>query len=287
METFSKYPGLFAGFHAEQPDPAVPELTHAGEEWAPDDYKILQHKHPVWEFYLQLEGETIWRSRGRFYEVQSGTLLAVPPQIPHSLTDRVKTAHHYLFAGLDIAAIVARLPELSGAFPEGKILLQPETGSLAQIFRQLIGEVAVSRDYRTSGLRTAVKSLTVELARVLTGRPVQSLITMHPGIQRARDLLDQQPTQNWSAATLAQKSGLSISRLNERFRAELSTSPRQYLLDKRLELAAQSLLQNDLPITDLAFEMGFSSSQHFALAFRKKYGISARAYRQKHWSRKS
>src|SRR4051812_1524978 len=32
--------GLLAGFHAEQPEEAVPELTHFGEQWIPMHYRI-------------------------------------------------------------------------------------------------------------------------------------------------------------------------------------------------------------------------------------------------------
>jgi len=49
----------------------------------------------------------------------------------------------------------------------------------------------------------------------------------------------------------------------------------------RLEKAANKLKQSiDIPITDIAFDCGFSSSSNFAVAFKDHFGVSASAYRK-------
>ncbi|HLL89846.1 MAG TPA: hypothetical protein VK324_11120, partial [Tepidisphaeraceae bacterium] len=75
---------LLAGYHAERPDPGVPELTHAGEQWAPSEYLIPDHAHEFWEFYLQLDGGSGWESwedrrRPWRYRLTPGHFFAAAP----------------------------------------------------------------------------------------------------------------------------------------------------------------------------------------------------------------
>jgi transcriptional regulator GlxA family with amidase domain len=49
----------------------------------------------------------------------------------------------------------------------------------------------------------------------------------------------------------------------------------EYLIRCRLDAAAAMLRSEpDLPITAIAFCCGFQSSQYFARAFRKRFGLS-------------
>jgi AraC family L-rhamnose operon regulatory protein RhaS len=58
-------------------------------------------------------------------------------------------------------------------------------------------------------------------------------------------------------------------------------TPMQYLIQCRLELGAARLLCYPLVhVTDTAFDCGFSSSQYFATAFTKLFGVSPREYRK-------
>ncbi|HEV7230428.1 MAG TPA: helix-turn-helix transcriptional regulator, partial [Bacteroidia bacterium] len=48
----------------------------------------------------------------------------------------------------------------------------------------------------------------------------------------------------------------------------------EYLSDVRLELAKNDLLDKRKSATEIAFELGYSSLQHFSSAFKKKFGIA-------------
>jgi AraC-like DNA-binding protein len=65
----------------------------------------------------------------------------------------------------------------------------------------------------------------------------------------------------------------------EVFRAGFGETPKKYLLRQRIEEAARRLRDTDQAITRIALDLGFSSSQHFARAFRQLKGCSARDFR--------
>lgn len=70
--------------------------------------------------------------------------------------------------------------------------------------------------------------------------------------------------------------GRSVSTFRRDFKAQFSTSPKQWLINKRLEKAHALLInsQNNKTISDIAMESGFDDIPHFIKSFRKKYYIT-------------
>jgi AraC family transcriptional regulator, L-rhamnose operon transcriptional activator RhaR len=66
------------------------------------------------------------------------------------------------------------------------------------------------------------------------------------------------------------------------FRAAMGSSPIAYLIQLRINRAADMLRHGDRSITDIAFHVGFSDSNYFTRQFRKVIGISPRTYRRQH-----
>jgi AraC family transcriptional regulator len=67
----------------------------------------------------------------------------------------------------------------------------------------------------------------------------------------------------------------------EVFRRGVGVPPHQYLLARRVERAREPLAQTDLPVADVALEVGFASGQHFARVFRRLEGCSPREHRRR------
>lgn len=54
----------------------------------------------------------------------------------------------------------------------------------------------------------------------------------------------------------------------------------KYIQGRRLTIAARQLVESDRPITDIAYEAHYNSSQAFSLAFRSLYSCSPQTYRK-------
>lgn len=118
------------------------------------------------------------------------------------------------------------------------------------------------------------------LRQAVTDFAADATVAPSPGIAAVLALLDRDPTRRWTAGELAARAGLGPSRFHERFRAEVGSSPAAYALQLRLHRAQQLLTDGDRPITALALDLGFHSSQHFATAFRQSTGLTPRAWRE-------
>jgi len=73
---------------------------------------------------------------------------------------------------------------------------------------------------------------------------------------------------------------LSINHFLRNFKLAYRMSPYQFLLQVRLQRAAEILKNTDLPVSEIASIVGFDSSPSFIMLFRKAYKITPFQYRK-------
>jgi AraC-like DNA-binding protein len=78
----------------------------------------------------------------------------------------------------------------------------------------------------------------------------------------------------------ASQAGLSPFHFLRLFRSVLGVTPHQYLLRCRLRRAARLLADDERPITDIAFDVGFGDLSNFVRSFHRAAGVSPRAFRK-------
>lgn len=82
-----------------------------------------------------------------------------------------------------------------------------------------------------------------------------------------------------SLAELARIAGLSVARFKARFKQETGMPPAEYVLRARVEEAEQRLKDGRSNITDIAYDLGFSTSQYFATVFKRFIGQTPSAFK--------
>ena len=98
---------------------------------------------------------------------------------------------------------------------------------------------------------------------------------------RARDRMDAASHEAWPVRRLARVSGVSEAHFARSFRQAFGIPPHRYLLTRRVERATALLRDTDLPITDIAFQTGWSSLGTFGRTFRDITGESPGDLRQR------
>ncbi len=86
------------------------------------------------------------------------------------------------------------------------------------------------------------------------------------------------PSEAYNNEAMAKLAGLSEPRFKARFKEEVGVPPREYLTRHRLELACEALKRGRASITEIAFELGFPSSQYFATCFKRYYNCTPTDY---------
>jgi AraC-like DNA-binding protein len=98
-------------------------------------------------------------------------------------------------------------------------------------------------------------------------------------IEKAKCFMEQHLYSDISIPQVAQKIGISASKLNEIFKQYGSMPPHQYFLSMKIQEAKNILSRNDISIKALASSLGFQDEYYFSRLFRKKVGIPPRKWK--------
>lgn len=99
-------------------------------------------------------------------------------------------------------------------------------------------------------------------------------------ILRVLDYIAENITQPLSLAELADYAGYSLSRFKALFREITGQTPAQYIAMRKVEQAKQMLRRPEMSITDIAYDLGWSSSNYFCAVFKKYTNMSPMSYRK-------
>ncbi|HTG14027.1 MAG TPA: AraC family transcriptional regulator, partial [Blastocatellia bacterium] len=80
-------------------------------------------------------------------------------------------------------------------------------------------------------------------------------------------------------AEIAQQVSMSPSHFTRQFKLATGLAPHQYIMQKRIEAAEKLLSETEIPIAQIALEIGFQSQSRFTTLFRQLTGTTPRAYR--------
>ncbi len=105
--------------------------------------------------------------------------------------------------------------------------------------------------------------------------------TTHPTtLERALRHISKSADGSVSVSALAATLHTHRTHLHQLFIRHLGVSPQTYLNEQRLHRACQLLTQSSHSVTEIAYRLKFSSSQHLATSFKHRYGQSPSSFRK-------
>lgn len=101
-------------------------------------------------------------------------------------------------------------------------------------------------------------------------------------ISQAVTYINEHLTSLQTLDEIAQHVNLSISRFKHKFKQDMGTPPREYINFCKIEKAKELLLDSTLShsITDIAYDLNFTSSDYFSYAFKKYTGVTPSQYKK-------
>lgn len=140
------------------------------------------------------------------------------------------------------------------------IIEQPESMLLEYQVRHHVLDVLLHlmRSFQTSIYSTDIRDFTVALT----------------------ERIKSDPTLRLSTEKLAAEFGLSESHFYRVFRETNGISPASYMERVRMDCACHFLQKSSSSITNIALDLGFKTSQHFATVFKKYIGMPPREWRR-------
>jgi AraC-like DNA-binding protein len=125
-----------------------------------------------------------------------------------------------------------------------------------------------------TALRTAFASDSIDV-------PAWFNAQTDPIIGRVVRLMQNEPETPWTVGSLASHVGVSRALLARRFHELVGEPPMTFLTSWRMALAADLLSERGTTVAQVAQQVGYGSPFTFSTAFKRSYGLSPKAYRER------
>lgn len=97
-------------------------------------------------------------------------------------------------------------------------------------------------------------------------------------IKKVMSWVEKEILRNPPIEELAEVAHLSSSRLNSKFREQIGMAPGEFVKQTRMNLSKSLLRKGDRNITQIAFDLGYCSSQHFSDTFKRYFGYCPKQF---------
>lgn len=146
--------------------------------------------------------------------------------------------------------------------------------------------------YNRSGARDrlALYGAVFELAHCLTGDANRQLsFRGNKGrgevVRAAVKYIRASLNEDLSLATLAARFGFSSVHFHRLFKEGTGVTLGSFVEGERIRRASDLIVSTDMTLTEIAYAVGFSSQSYFSAAFRRRTGMTPRAYERAEFAR--
>lgn len=170
--------------------------------------------------------------------------------------------------------------------PIGRILslnncpVLSEVKEVGQLFQNMHSELVNQEIGYTVRINQMIDELFILMARQLT-RQNSSRRDFPQTFMKLEQSLRENLSHQWTLEEMAALVGLGTTAFSEKVKNYTGFSPLNYLINIRISEAIKLLKRPDVHVTDIALDVGFYSSQHFATTFKKLTGYTPSDFRKK------
>jgi AraC-like DNA-binding protein len=232
---------------------------------------------PEFQIIYVTKGEGIFSCCSNTYHVKPGSIMLVLPGVKHTYQPLAETGWREHWVGF-------KGGYFSGLLEEGRLSSKHiffETGlhdSVLSLFSQIFDEVRIQRPLYQMKACAAILSLVAEvLARE---RRKEQPNYCEQIVTRAKHLMETNIYGAINLSGISDQLGISTSRLNEIFKTYTSMTPYQYYIHIKIHKAEGILEQEDIPVKEAAYKMGFEDQYYFSRLFKNKTGFSPSSWKK-------
>jgi AraC family transcriptional regulator len=257
-------------------------LALAGREECAPDYLVDRTSYPFHVFEYVAEGHGVVRLGGRREQaIGPGSFYSYAPSMSTWIRSDAETPLVKFFFALAGRGAAARF--LAARLPAGTVRRFAAAAEALTLAEDIIREGERDGEYAAAICLKLVEILLLKAADAATHGPV--------GVDRAREnylrcraFIDTHAAKLGSLQELAVAVRLEPESICRLFRRFQGTSPYQYLMRRKMTLAAEFLLDSGGLVKEAAERVGFNEPFHFARCFKAVHGITPREMKSYHRS---
>ena len=153
------------------------------------------------------------------------------------------------------------------------------TPQIRAIMKQIFAEHA-ARDFGRAHVLRALSAAMIGLvARALTGESGSGGNAETNLFRRFETLLEQHHLARWSVADYSKALAITPTHLNRVTRAATGDTASHLILNRLVREARRNLVYTNLPVSTIAYALGFEDPAYFSRVYAAATGLSPRAFR--------
>ncbi|MBA4387951.1 MAG: hypothetical protein C0404_08210 [Verrucomicrobia bacterium] len=243
------------------------------------------------ELAIVTDGHQTQVVNGRRYDIKANHCLLVRPGETHGDYNTTQAPSTVSFVVLGVTRGGTHLLNLrrddARRLQDALTGISPRCFRLSDDARRLFDHIVVLLfRRRQAGSGDALQDMAIQsamatfLAEIVSSAANAPRPRPAPWLTRVLRHIDANIADHFSVKDLAKVAGASPSYFMAKFKQETGLSPNDYIYEHRIMFARKLLRRPEARITSVAHELGFSSSQHFATAFKRFTGFSPAQYRR-------
>lgn len=245
------------------------------------------HYHDYYEMVIFEEGDIRYVCDGAVYVPGYGDIILIPPGKFHMSAincERTRYKRHvfYLYPSAFDAIGHGVLTAFLVQTQKGELLAPNSMESKRQL-TDLLGHLKATSEKLPSPIENArMLAYVIQVFCLLgqdTGRPKNETAALPDNILALQHYIDRNFAQISSVSQIAQHFFYSREYVSRLFRKCFDTTISDYISKRRIAESQRLLMQN-LPIIDIAYQVGFGSLSTFIRAFRSVTNMTPSEYRK-------
>lgn len=260
------------------------------------NYTEIEHAHSFWEIVLVVGGNGMHWLQGHSFPVSTGDVFVIQKHQKHYFHDLQNLELiNVLYEPDQLGLALAQLRKLPGY--GAMFMLEPQHrrhhrfSSRLHLKRlemapalHIVDKLERACEGKEAGWEvtalTALQELIIHLSKCyLTADSPDAAALLR--VADVIALVEKEYMRSWSLSDLANTANMSKGNLIRIFKNATNQTPIEYLIDIRIQRALDLLGKTNMPISEVAFEVGFGDGNYFSRHFRNKMGITPKEFRIK------
>jgi AraC family transcriptional activator of pobA len=260
----------------------LPDVVHCEtivSRAALHDWTLSVHRHARLHQVLLIErggGEATLD--GRVSPLKPMTMVNVPVGDVHGFNFVPATEGWVLTIAAEVLDETLLAPEgLRAALSHAAVVRG--TREIRTVMQQIFAEHAGRRFGRAHVLRALSAALIGLVARELARESGVSAAADSELFRRFEALLEEHHLKRWSVADYAKTLSVTPTHLNRVTRAATGDTASHLILNRLIREARRNLVYTNLPVSTIAYALGFDDPAYFSRVYAAATGLSPRAFR--------
>lgn len=247
---------------------APQKLLYAREHIYENNWNSDVHSHSYTELFYITCGEGAFSIAGSNISVKAGDFLIINRSVPHTEISSKKNCMGYIVLGITNSEFIFKEQETSDYMHCSEKVFSP---ILPLLFREIHAQFSSGKKYGAEICSSLLEAVVSYILREIECSELinEPLLSVSKECAEVKRYIDLHYKESLTLDFLSKLSHLNKFYLIHSFKKSFGMTPINYLQFRRISEGRRLLTETDMPISQIAHLLGFSSQSSFTQCFKK------------------